>query len=91
MAAPQPEGNYRLQVAAVRTRGEADGVAAKLRQQHGKELKSRGVEIDEATLANVGTFYRVRVGPYVDANEPRNLCVKLRQKGYDCLVVSISQ
>lgn len=91
VAAPQPEGNYRLQVAAVRTRGEADGVAAKLRQQHGKELKSRGVEIDEATLANVGTFYRVRVGPYVDANEPRNLCVKLRQKGYDCLVVSISQ
>lgn len=86
---PQPEGRYRLQVAAVRTKQEADTVAARLKQQHAKDLKSRGVEIDEATLASVGTFYRVRVGPYADANEPRNLCVKLRQKGYDCLVVSV--
>lgn len=90
-APPQQEGQYRLQVAAVRTRQEADQVAARLRQQHAKELKARGVEIDEATLANIGTFYRVRVGPYVEANEPRNLCVKLRQKGYDCLVVTVSQ
>jgi len=90
-APPQPEGNYRLQVAAVRTRQEAESVSARLRQQHAKELRSRNVEIDEAALANIGTFYRVRVGPYAEPNEPRNLCVKLRQKGYDCLVVSIAQ
>ena len=35
----------------------------------------------------MGTFYRVRVGPYADAKEPQQLCGGLRSSGFDCLVV----
>ncbi len=88
-AASAASGKFRLQVAAVRTRQEADAIAAKLKKDLGKKLASREPVIDEAAIGNMGTFYRVRIGPYADANEPRRLCVGLRSSGgYDCLVVT---
>ena len=90
VAAPAAaSGKFRLQVAAVRSRQEADAIAAKLKKEYGRKLASRDPVIDEAAIGNMGTFYRVRVGPYADANEPRRLCVTLRSSGgYDCLVVT---
>jgi cell division protein FtsN len=45
-------------------------------------------EIDEAVIGSMGTFYRVRLGPYADAKEPTQLCKTLRPQGFDCLVVT---
>lgn len=91
-APPAPvtaSGKYKLQVAAVRSRAEADAIAARLKKEFGKKLAARVPVVDEAAVGNMGTFYRVRVGPYADANEPRRLCVTLRQSnGFDCLVVT---
>jgi hypothetical protein len=36
----------------------------------------------------MGTFYRVRLGPFADANEPRELCGRLRVAGVDCMLVT---
>ncbi len=88
VAARGPSGKFRLQVAAVRSRSEADALAAKLVANHGSELGPRQPEISEAVLGNMGTFYRVRVGPYADAKEPQQLCGGLRSSGFDCLVVT---
>jgi len=88
VAAHAPSGKFRLQVAAVRSRSEADALAAKLIANHGSELGPRQPEISEAVLGNMGTFYRVRVGPYADAKEPLQLCGGLRSSGFDCLVVT---
>jgi hypothetical protein len=88
VASREPSGKFRLQVAAVRSRSEADALAAKLMASHGGELGSRLPEISEAVLGNMGTFYRVRVGPYADAKEPQQLCGGLRSSGFDCLVVT---
>ena len=88
VASREPSGKFRLQVAAVRSRSEADALAAKLMASHGGELGSRQPEISEAVLGSMGTFYRVRVGPYVDAKEPQQLCGGLRSSGFDCLVVT---
>jgi cell division septation protein DedD len=88
VAARAPSGKFRLQVAAVRSRSEADALAAKLLANHGSELGPRQPEISEAVLGNMGTFYRVRVGPYADAKEPLQLCGGLRSSGFDCLVVT---
>jgi SPOR domain len=88
VASREPSGKFRLQVAAVRSRSEADALAAKLVASHGGELGSRRPEISEAALGNMGTFYRVRVGPYADAKEPQQLCGGLRSSGFDCLVVT---
>ena len=86
--ANEPKGKFRLQVAAVRSRAEADGLAQKLRTQHGQGLGGREPVVDEAIIGNFGTFYRVRLGPYADANEPGKLCSSLKTSGFDCLVVS---
>ena len=88
VASREPSGKFRLQVAAVRSRSEADALAAKLMASHGGELGSRQPEISEAVLGSMGTFYRVRVGPYADAKEPQQLCGGLRSSGFDCLVVT---
>ena len=54
----------------------------------GEDPKPRQPEISEAVLGNMGTFYRVRIGPYADAKEPQQLCGGLRSSGFDCLVVT---
>lgn len=81
-------GKYRLQLASVRSREEADRLAQTVMAQHASQLGGAATEIDEAVIGNMGTFYRVRVGPYADANEPRKLCTTLKPQGYDCQVVT---
>lgn len=91
VAAPAPAvkaGKYKLHIAAVRSRAEADALAQKLSAQQGAALKSRIPVVDEAVIGSMGTFYRVRVGSYASPEEPRGVCNTLRSSGYDCLVVT---
>ncbi|MFA5951077.1 MAG: SPOR domain-containing protein [Hyphomicrobium sp.] len=81
-------GKYRLQVAAVRSREEADQVAQSLLSNPQLQGGSLKPEVDEAAFGSSGKFYRVRLGPYADAIEPNELCKNLRPQGYDCLVVT---
>lgn len=91
-AAPQTAkvkgGKFKIHVAAVRSRAEAEALAQRLNAEHGQQLASRTATVDEATIGTMGTFYRVRVGSYATADEPRGLCNTLRNSGYDCLVVT---
>lgn len=81
-------GKYRLQLASVRSREEADRLAQTVMTEHGSLLSGAAAEIDETVIGNMGTFYRVRVGPYADASEPKKLCSQLKPQGYDCQVVT---
>ena len=81
-------GAYRLQLATVRSRKEADAVAERLRKEHAGALGGRQLEVDETVFGNMGTFYRVRLGPYANVKEPQSVCEQLRPRGYDCLVVT---
>jgi hypothetical protein len=83
-----PRGAYRLQIATVRSRKEANAVAAKVRGEYPGAIGNRQIEIDETVFGGMGTFYRVRLGPYANVSEPKVLCDRLRPKGYDCLVVT---
>ncbi len=80
--------NIRLQVAAVRSREEAERVSAKLKSTPAVQSSAAATEIDETVIGNMGTFYRVRLGPFASAAEPNKLCAALKPQGYDCLVVS---
>lgn len=84
----KPEGRYRLQVASVRSRKEAQAVAARLKKDKQALIGAREPEVAETVLGNMGTFYRVRIGPFADATEPQALCPQLRGLGLDCLVVT---
>ena len=84
----KPEGRFRIQVGIVRTQSEADALAAKIRQQHGSLLAARETEIDQTVVGNMGSFYRVRVGPFATQQETNVVCAQLKGTGLDCLVVA---
>ena len=84
----KPEGRFRIQVGMARTQGEAQDIAAKVKREHGAALAAREPEIDEAVVGNMGSFYRVRVGPFATQAEGQATCAKLRGSGLDCLVVA---
>jgi cell division protein FtsN len=86
--AAAPSGKYKLQVAAVRSREEAEKLAASLNGYQAVQTGAVQSEIDEAVIGSMGTFYRVRLGPYADATEPGQLCKTLRPQGFDCMVVT---
>ena len=91
VAKPAPavkSGKYKVHIAAVRSRAEAEALAQKVQQQHGAALNSRAAQVDEAVIGSMGTFYRVRVNGYANADEPRGVCNALRTGGFDCLVVT---
>jgi len=81
-------GKFRLQVAAVRSEAKAQQVVAQLKSKYANELAGAKPEIDATAIGNMGTFYRVRVGPYVDTKTPRGLCARLKPDGFDCLIVT---
>jgi SPOR domain len=82
-----PKGNIRLQVAAVRSRNEAERVAAELTRKHGSQIGARAPAISETVYGNMGTFYQVNVGPFARTTDTADICRTLKADGYDCLVV----
>ncbi len=82
------KGKYKLQLAAVRSRAEAEKLAQRFAVQHGAEAGGRTPAIEEAVFGNMGTFYRVNIGPYASSAEPDKLCKSVRGAGFDCLVVA---
>jgi cell division septation protein DedD len=88
IAAARPEGKFRVQVAMVRSQDEAMAVAAKVKRDYAGALAAREPEIDQAVVGNMGSFYRVRVGPFATQNEGQQACARLKGSGLDCLVVT---
>jgi tetratricopeptide (TPR) repeat protein len=88
VAAAGGAGKYKLQVAAVRSREEAERLVQTLSAYQPVRDGVVSPEIDEAVIGSMGTFYRVRLGPYADAKEPNQLCTTLKPQGFDCLVVT---
>jgi len=87
-SAATPAGKFNLQVATVRSLGEARSLASDLTQKHAKLLASYQTRIDETVLGNMGRFYRVRLGPFRSEKDSLSLCTKLRRSGVDCFLVA---
>lgn len=77
-----------MQVAAVRSEDRAQEIVSELTGKYANQLAGAAPQIDAANIGNMGTFYRVRIGPYASAEQPRGLCGTLRKDGYDCLIVT---
>lgn len=86
-AAPA-KGHLRIQVASVRTPGEAQALAQKVKGLGGAELAQRTASVDQATYGNMGTFYRVLVGPFASEQDAKPACARLKGAGLDCLVLA---
>src|SRR5262245_6384930 len=87
-AAGTPEGRFRIQIGMLRTEAEAQALSARVKREHPDALGAREAEIDETVVGNMGSFYRVRVGPFASAQEGQAACAKLKGAGIDCLLVT---
>ncbi|MBI1386311.1 MAG: hypothetical protein GC150_15500 [Rhizobiales bacterium] len=87
-AKPAPRsGAFSLQVAALRSESEARELAARLMVKHQEVIGSYEASIEETLLGNMGTFFRVRVGPFASEQESLSVCQKLRRSQIDCFLV----
>jgi hypothetical protein len=81
-------GHFRIQIAAVRTQAEAKALVARVLREHAAALAAHEPQIDQTVMGNMGSFYRVLLGPFASAQETQNLCAKLKGSGLDCLVTA---
>ncbi len=82
------KGKFKIHIAALRSKAEAEALTQKLVAEHGAELAGHVPVVDTAVIGSMGTFYRVRIAGYASQEEPSQLCQKLRSSGLDCLVVT---
>lgn len=81
-------GQFRIQIAAVRNQAEAKALAGKVMREHAAMLAAHEAQIDQTVMGNMGSFYRVLIGPFASAQETQGVCAKLKGAGLDCLVTA---
>jgi hypothetical protein len=84
----KPEGRFRIQIGMARTHDQAQEMASKVKSRFADAVGQREPEIDETVVGNMGSFYRVRIGPFASPQEGQAACSKLKGSGFDCLVVA---
>jgi len=78
-----PAENYLLQVGSFQNPADADNLKARL------ALIGVEVGVEPIDLADKGTWYRVRIGPYTKVEEINRLRQTLAQNGIEATLVKI--
>lgn len=89
-AAPVAAGGsgYRIQLAALKTDGEAQQTWKHLQSKHGNLLGGRQPNIVKTELGGLGTFYRLQLGPFADKASSQQLCKDFKAGGLDCFLLA---
>ena len=82
-----PLAGYRIQLAALRGRADAEAAWRRLKRANGDLLGALEAEVTRVDLADKGIFYRLRAGPLASAAKAGALCQRLKARNLDCLVV----
>jgi len=81
-------GQVTAQLAAFRTRANAEGGWQRLRAAHPDQLGDRALILQEADLGERGIYYRVRTGPFADIATAKAFCEQLRAREQACVVLN---
>jgi cell division septation protein DedD len=79
--------SYWVQVASLRSEAEAQAEWARLKDRHATLLAQLPLALQKTDLPDKGIYYRLRSGPFAEAQTPRQLCDRLRARDQACLVV----
>ncbi len=82
-------GRVTVQLAAFRTRANAERGWQRLRAAHPDQLSDRVLIMREIDLGDRGIYYRVRTGPFADVTAAKAFCSLLRSRDQDCFVVRL--
>ena len=88
--APMPSGgggNYLLQLSPTRSEAEASALWKTVIKQN-QQLASLQPRVEKTDMGNLGTFYRLQIGPFPDKAESLKLCNALKRSGVDCFLVN---
>lgn len=89
--APKPAmksgASFRIQIASLRSQGDAKKAWGRLAKQHKDLFSSLQSKIVRINLKGKGTFYRLQAGPLADRPTASKLCSKLKKRKIGCLVV----
>ena len=85
---------YGVQVSSVSSRLDAnkfyEGLIIKYSNLLNRDNKSHKNLITKENLGNLGTFYKLRIGPFEDRSEAKRLCSSMRDEGLEgCIVVEL--
>ncbi len=78
---------YSIQLASVKNKTAADREGVRLQKLYSAALGTSEVFVEQATIANRGTFYRIKAGGFASAKEAANACKALKAEKQPCLVV----
>ncbi len=80
-------GNYRLQLSPTRSEAEAMALWKTVAKQN-QQIAALEPSIEKTDMGNLGTFYRLQIGPFPDKAESLKLCNALKRSGVDCFLVN---
>jgi tetratricopeptide (TPR) repeat protein len=79
--------NYLLQLSPTRSEAEASALWKTVTKQN-QQLASLQPRIEKTDMGNLGTFYRLQIGPFTDKAESLKVCNALKRSGVDCFIVN---
>lgn len=82
------EGDYLVQIAALRTQAAADAAWGSAVGTHPGLFSGAEKRVQRADLGAKGVFYRLRIGAFVERTEASKFCDALKERGETCIVVS---
>jgi cell division septation protein DedD len=81
-------GKAVLQIGAYETPEIANGAWAAFKARHTSVVGKLSDDVQKADLGAKGTWYRLRVGPFVDKTSANTACDQLRAEGATCFVAA---
>ncbi len=78
---------YWVQFASFPDSEKSESVWSRLQEDHADLLSERELSLHAAEIDGRGTFYRVRTGPFADAQASNRLCEEMQTRGQDCLTI----
>ena len=82
-------GRVTVQLAAFRTRANAERGWQRLRAAHPDQLGDRALIMRQIDLGDRGIYYRVRTGPFANVPAAKAFCSLLRARDQDCFVIRL--
>ena len=79
-------GSWRIQLASVRSEGEAAAEWRRIAGRHPDALGGLSMQVARVDLGDKGVFYRVQ-GTGADEARAKSVCAQLRAQNVGCVVV----
>ncbi|MCH2038671.1 MAG: SPOR domain-containing protein, partial [Rickettsiales bacterium] len=85
----QKAGDYRIQLGAFKTRGDAEKAFDSIKRKNIDVIKNMGFHVQRADLGDKGIFFRLQAGDFTSQQDARKVCAELRERKQGCFIVSV--